>query len=579
MPLRATNIRRTRALIHQWRKLAPRRTRKRLPRQQQPDQLRREYWRAILPICRRARDMVAPVIEEILAELRAHRPEQDAAEPPPAEVGTYGALLAEIMVQAEKCGAAVRTYGTTAAGPLVCVEVEGPRAVVIVTGQHGEEQAGPRMVARFLPALAARARSRGLGLRIYPCVNPEGFNSGTRRDRKGDTRANAFLDYMVGGAWVGEPQPGQVATATRRPAQAPETRALYDDLVPWASTHPVAALVDLHQDACLRPGYAFAYVTKTCRDVAARALARAALPYASRKLANASWSKVALRTGPDGCCLLEDGSITAWADHAGIPISVALEVDLWDVPSAARVHRAFVCGILDAASQQAEGHADAGGGGMGGRQAAHEIRRVAEKFAATLKTSAIADVAAQFGKRTADWQKGQLDAQVRAAFGVQYEAIEQPTRDRVPGFVAENVALIVTVPERYLERVAVDVEDAYASGMHPSTLAEDLQDDYDMSERDAMRLARDQVSKLNAAVNQDRLESLGVTEYYWRCSNDNRVRDNHQALDGQRCSWADPPMGGGTGPDDTGNAGEGICCRCFCEGILDDLLGTPDEAE
>ena len=101
--------------------------------------------------------MVAPVIEEILAELRAHRPEQDAAEPPPAEVGTYGALLAEIMVQAEKCGAAVRTYGTTAAGPLVCVEVEGPRAVVIVTGQHGEEQAGPRMVARFLPAPAPRS--------------------------------------------------------------------------------------------------------------------------------------------------------------------------------------------------------------------------------------------------------------------------------------------------------------------------------------------------------------------------------------------------------------------------------------
>lgn len=66
---------------------------------------------------------------------------------------------------------------------------------------------------------------------------------------------------------------------------------------------------------------------------------------------------------------------------------------------------------------------------------------------------------------------------------------------------------------------------------------------------------------------------MGVTGYIWRTANDNRVRDNHGDLDGQRFTWDDPPMGGGTSEDEPGHSGSGIQCRCYAEPDLSPLLG------
>lgn len=217
------------------------------------------------------------------------------------------------------------------------------------------------------------------------------------------------------------------------------------------------------------------------------------------------------------------------------------------------------------------------GSGLGnaaasGRKQAALVDAAARSFADKFRPAALHAVVLQFGKRTDRFNQAQLDAQVRSAVGVSLSSVEKPIRDKLPAFAKENVALIVTVADRYFERLRGDVIEAYAGGTHPTTLAKSFADRYDVSLNDAKRIARDQIGKLNGELNQARQEAMGVDGYVWRGANDNRERDNHSALEGQRFSWDDPPMGGGTSPDEAGHPGSGIQCRCYSEPDFSALL-------
>ena len=188
------------------------------------------------------------------------------------------------------------------------------------------------------------------------------------------------------------------------------------------------------------------------------------------------------------------------------------------------------------------------------------IRRAGARAAAELQPKALADVARKFGQRTGDFQKAELSKQVRQALGVPIEAVEKPIRDPVPEFVKENVELIKTVPDRYFDRLEREVADAFVAGTHPRVLAERLMDIDGMAERDAMRIARDQIGKLNAQFNEERQKSLGAESYIWRTMRDNRVRDEHTEREGQEFRWDDPP--------EDGHPGEPIQCRCYAEPVF-----------
>ena len=190
-------------------------------------------------------------------------------------------------------------------------------------------------------------------------------------------------------------------------------------------------------------------------------------------------------------------------------------------------------------------------------------RRAAQRLADLWKPAQLEAAARKFAERADDWNKKELGKQVSAAMGVKLQDIERPTVDRIPSFVRENVALIKTVPERALDRVNKLAQEAYATGMRPETMAERLQEIGDISENDAMRIARDQIGKLNAQVNQDRQQALGADSYVWRTVNDNRVRDEHSEREGQVFRWDDPP--------EDGHPGEPIQCRCWAEPVFDFL--------
>ncbi len=204
-----------------------------------------------------------------------------------------------------------------------------------------------------------------------------------------------------------------------------------------------------------------------------------------------------------------------------------------------------------------------------GRAARAVLDAAARRFAAGLKPSELHDVARLFGARADKHAQEQLDHQVRAAMGISLASIERPTVDRIDGWAAVNVDLIVTVPERYFDRLRLDVEDAFEAGTHPETLAEDFADRYDMAIDDARRIARDQIGRLAAQVNQDRQESLGVDSFVWRCVRDGRVCDECFELEGQTFTWAEGADGvrpGDCHPMD----------RCFAEPLLDEIVASLD---
>lgn len=206
------------------------------------------------------------------------------------------------------------------------------------------------------------------------------------------------------------------------------------------------------------------------------------------------------------------------------------------------------------------------------RRALHLTAVAQATFEKSLEPTALHAVVARFGKRTNTHQREQLDRQLRSAIGVGLGQIEKPVRDHLTSWATENVNLIRTVPQRYFARLRAGVEEAYASGMHPTTLAKRFADVHDISLNDAMRIAVDQIGKLNGQLNRERQTSIGIEDYMWRGVRDSRERDNHNDLEGVRCSWSDPPMGGGTDEDEAGHPGSGIQCRCYPEPVLDHLI-------
>lgn len=106
-------------------------------------------------------------------------------------------------------------------------------------------------------------------------------------------------------------------------------------------------------------------------------------------------------------------------------------------------------------------------------------------------------------------------------------------------------------------------------GVRWEELADLIQDRVDITTRHAEFVARDQTLKMNGAINQERQKQAGITKYVWSTSKDDRVRESHDALEGDIFSWDNPP--------DIGHPSEDYLCRCVAVPILDDLVAVDEE--
>jgi SPP1 gp7 family putative phage head morphogenesis protein len=134
-------------------------------------------------------------------------------------------------------------------------------------------------------------------------------------------------------------------------------------------------------------------------------------------------------------------------------------------------------------------------------------------------------------------------------------------------FREENLRLITNLTEDMQNRVGAIVKD-YLGG-RVEDLTEELQDGLGFARARANLIARDQTLKLNGQLTRVRQQNSGISEYVWTTSNDERVREEHAAKDGQRFRWDNPPP-------DTGHPGEDFQCRCTAYPIIPGLDESDD---
>lgn len=149
-----------------------------------------------------------------------------------------------------------------------------------------------------------------------------------------------------------------------------------------------------------------------------------------------------------------------------------------------------------------------------------------------------------------------VDAKPRAYDGVKL----------VDRWTKEAAGKISSVRDEVAERLRRDVIAAAEAGTDPAELAarwvrEGVPVKFGTLEGRMQVIARHQLSVLHAQVQSERARAVGVSEFIWRTQQDDRVRDEHEALDGERRAY-----GEGIEP------GQEINCRCFAESVISDEL-------
>ncbi len=127
----------------------------------------------------------------------------------------------------------------------------------------------------------------------------------------------------------------------------------------------------------------------------------------------------------------------------------------------------------------------------------------------------------------------------------------------------QTVNRIVSVSEDQLDKVEKIL--AEGSNRRAESIAKDLERQLDdVTASQCELIARDQVLTLNALITKERQGACGIEEFIWTTSGDERVREEHEALDGETFSWED-------GDAEEGFPGEPIQCRCVAYPVLPEL--------
>jgi len=169
------------------------------------------------------------------------------------------------------------------------------------------------------------------------------------------------------------------------------------------------------------------------------------------------------------------------------------------------------------------------------------------------------------GVEIARFNKTQFQKLNDSIFGIDIFVDEPWLSDQLQLFAAQNAQLIQSLPDQELERVAGDIERGLQQGLRFTDISKGIQKSFGITHRRATLIARDQTTKLNASLTRLRQQEVGVEEYIWQTSGDERVRATHKHNDGKVFRWDTPPK-------ITGHPGNDVNCRCVARPVLDKLL-------
>jgi hypothetical protein len=242
--------------------------------------------------------------------------------------------------------------------PLLVATSPGPSTLILTAGFHGDEQAGPLTMLSHAPEIVRYARARGVGLRLYPCLNPSGFEGRTRYNASGERPNNDLLRYEIApGVWKGEIQSDQSFlrfAPTDLDAVPKETAALAREL--GGQPTPAASL-DLHQDAFIHGALFYAYVFGDRRAYRPLLAQSGALVPVLRSCIVDSGHEPGtdVRADQEGFIACHDGSITDYYFRRGCPYTAAIETTT-ETPTAEAdaINLIWIYGFIDLVAKQTE---------------------------------------------------------------------------------------------------------------------------------------------------------------------------------------------------------------------------------
>lgn len=110
---------------------------------------------------------------------------------------------------------------------------------------------------------------------------------------------------------------------------------------------------------------------------------------------------------------------------------------------------------------------------------------------------------------------------------------DQVMDERVQALIAENVALIRTIPQDCHARIQAMVTRAVAGGQSEASLARDIAKTFGVTERRAGVIARDQTLKATQSIAQTADREMGITEGVWiHVPGRKTSRPTHVKMDG-----------------------------------------------
>lgn len=137
-------------------------------------------------------------------------------------------------------------------------------------------------------------------------------------------------------------------------------------------------------------------------------------------------------------------------------------------------------------------------------------------------------------------------------------------------FVQDNLSLIKGLADTHTTKVERAVFNNFRSGARAGAMVEEIREITGRTKRSAELIARDQTNKLNGALTKARNQELGIEKFEWQTAGDDRVRPEHEDLDGRVFTWAS-----GAGPDGI-YPGEEINCRCTSIPVIDETAQSEE---
>ena len=175
--------------------------------------------------------------------------------------------------------------------------------------------------------------------------------------------------------------------------------------------------------------------------------------------------------------------------------------------------------------------------------------------------SQVETITTEQASRISVYNKQQFIKVIQSAVQVNPLLQEPYLQTQIKAFQVNNASLITKLSQEQASKMQETLYRNLSAGNGAKTIKEELEKGFDIGINRARLIARDQTNKFNGNLTQLRQEELGINQYHWSTSRDERVRVSHKENEGKSFTW-------NSSPSNTGHPGYAIRCRCTAQPVI-----------